>query len=282
MSQPVGGPRDAAPDISAAQRLRRVKRKKWLGVSLIWVGGLLLVVFLLVAAFLLVEPNSVDDYSVQEPPVGANPGAVPYEQRPVQDLDDAESELAALENALEAYPAETLPKAVAALNAISIVVTMATNEATSNADPEREHLREAEQALDAASAGAASGDAVVTENRVEDAYAAVSSAVAVQEAGSDADKVEPPESTPMTARDWFAVAFAGFGAVAALMTAAGTFLTASANRSEARRKRQEADNTEELGPPGPSSVDPPVQAQAASGRSNSRPDKPQPSSDPSG
>ena len=109
--------------------MRRIKRKKWLGVSLIWVGGLLLVVFLLVAAFLLVEPNSVDDYSVQEPPVGANPGAVPYEQRPVQDLDDAESELAALENALEAYPAETLPKAVAALNAISIVVTMATNEA---------------------------------------------------------------------------------------------------------------------------------------------------------
>ena len=130
--------------------------------------------------------------------------------------------------------------------------------------------------------GAASGDADATENSVEDAYAAVSSAVAVQEARSDTDQTDPPDPPLMTAGDWFAVAFAGFGAVAALLTAAGTFITASANRSEARRKRQEADNAQELSPPGPSSVDPAVPAQAGSGRSNSRPDEPQPSSDPSG
>ena len=166
-----------------------------------------------------------------------------------------------------------------------MVVTEATNEATSNGDPEREHLREAEQALDTAEIGALSGDADVTENSVEDAYAAVSSAVAVQDAESDTDptdRTNPPDPTAMTAGDWFTVAFAGFGAVAALLTAAGTFITSSANRSEARRKRQEADNAQELGPPGPSSVDPAVPAQAASGRANSRPDEPLPSSDPSG
>ncbi len=101
-----------------------------------------------------------------------------------------ESKLEALEDALEVDPAGTLPKADVALSTISMVVTEATNEATSNGDPEREHLREAEQALDTAEIGALSGDADVTENSVEDAYAAVSSAVAVQDAESDRDPTD--------------------------------------------------------------------------------------------